>query len=52
MSNSVLSISNMVTSSVGMCDENIRSDLFNNIIVTGGNSLLQVIFKINLFVKH
>lgn len=52
MGSSMLSISNIVTTSIGMCDVDIRSNLFNNIVVTGGNSLLQVIFKTYLTVEN
>lgn len=52
MGGSELGISDMVTSSIGKCNENMRSTLFNNVIVTGGNSLLKVIFKMYLIVKN
>lgn len=48
----MLGISNIVTTSVGMCDADVRSNLFNNIVVTGGNSLLQVIFITYLTVNN
>ncbi|XP_075056679.1 actin-like protein 6A [Mixophyes fleayi] len=39
--NTMLGVSQVVTTSVGMCDSNMESKLYNNVIVTGGNSLLQ-----------
>nr|XP_054757650.1 actin-like protein 6B [Lytechinus pictus] len=39
--NSMLSMSHVVTTSVGLCDVDIRGALFSNVIVTGGNSLLR-----------
>lgn len=39
--NSMLSVGNVVTTSVGMCDIDIRSSLYSSVIVTGGNTLLQ-----------
>lgn len=38
----MLGISHIVTTSVGMCDVDVRPALYNNVIVTGGNSFLQV----------
>ncbi|XP_030849315.1 actin-like protein 6B [Strongylocentrotus purpuratus] len=38
---SMLSMSHVVTTSVGLCDVDIRGALFSNVIVTGGNSLLR-----------
>jgi len=42
MGGSMLSISHIVVTSAGMCDVDIRPTLYNNIVVTGGNSLIQV----------
>ncbi|XP_072163100.1 actin-like protein 6B [Diadema setosum] len=39
--NSMLSMSHVVTTSVGLCDVDIRGALYSNVIVTGGNSLLR-----------
>uniref|UniRef100_T1JBA2 Uncharacterized protein n=1 Tax=Strigamia maritima TaxID=126957 RepID=T1JBA2_STRMM len=39
--NTVLGISHIVTTSVGMCDIDIRPSLYGSIIVTGGNTLIQ-----------
>jgi len=39
--NTMLSVPQVVTTSVGMCDVDIRPSLYGSIIVTGGNTLLQ-----------
>ncbi|XP_063398458.1 actin-like protein 6B [Mytilus trossulus] len=39
--NSMLSVGHVVTTSVGMCDIDIRPSLYSSVIVTGGNTLLQ-----------
>lgn len=39
--NSMLSVGHTVTTSVGMCDIDIRPSLYNSVIVVGGNSLMQ-----------
>lgn len=44
MGGSMLGVSHIVTTSVGMCDVDVRPALYNNVIVTGGNSFLQVNF--------
>jgi actin-related protein len=44
MDKSILGLADMVVSTIGKCDANIKSDLFNHIIITGGNSLIRVIF--------
>ncbi|KAL4097230.1 hypothetical protein QTP88_022036 [Uroleucon formosanum] len=41
MGGSMLGVSHIVTTSVGMCDVDVRPALYNNVIVTGGNSFLQ-----------
>jgi actin-related protein len=46
MGGSMLGVSHIVTTSVGMCDVDVRPALYNNVIVTGGNSFLQVHFWI------
>ncbi|XP_074659955.1 actin-like protein 6B [Tubulanus polymorphus] len=38
--NSMLGIGHVVTTSVGMCDIDIRPSLYSSVIVTGGNSLI------------
>lgn len=38
--NSMLSMGHVVTTSVGMCDIDIRPSLYNSVIVVGGNSLI------------
>lgn len=38
--NSMLSVGPVVTTSVGMCDIDIRPSLYNSVIVVGGNTLL------------
>ncbi|KAJ6224338.1 hypothetical protein RDWZM_002883 [Blomia tropicalis] len=40
ISSSVMGMSQIVTTCVGLCDVEIRSSLYGNVIVTGGNSLL------------
>lgn len=44
MGGSMLSISHIVVTSAGMCDVDVRPTLYNNIVITGGNSLIQVIY--------
>lgn len=39
--NSMLGVSHIVSSSVGLCDVDIRLGLYSSVIVTGGNTLLQ-----------
>ena len=36
-----MAIPQLVTDAVGMCDNEVRTSMFTNIVVTGGNSLLQ-----------
>ncbi|XKL61234.1 hypothetical protein PGB90_008291 [Kerria lacca] len=38
---SMLGIGHIVTTSVGMCDVDIRPSLYSSVVVTGGNSFLQ-----------
>jgi len=38
--NSMLDVVHLITSSINMCDAELRSGLFSNIMVVGGNSLL------------
>ncbi|XP_002739133.1 actin-like protein 6B [Saccoglossus kowalevskii] len=38
--NTMLSVGHVVSTSIGMCDIDIRPSMYNSIIVTGGNSLL------------
>ncbi|KAL5006993.1 hypothetical protein ScPMuIL_015799 [Solemya velum] len=40
-SNTMLSVGHVVTTSVGMCDIDVRPSLYSSVIVVGGNSLLQ-----------
>lgn len=44
----MLGVGNVVTTSVGMCDVDVRPALYGSVIVTGGNSFIQV--KYLLFV--
>ena len=39
--NTMLSVGHVVTTSVGMCDIDIRPSLYSSVIVAGGNTLLQ-----------
>ncbi|CAM9752092.1 actin-like protein 6B [Lethenteron reissneri] len=39
--NTMLGVSHVVTTSVGMCDIDIRPGLYGSVIVSGGNTLLQ-----------
>nr|CAB3219850.1 actin-like protein 6B [Phallusia mammillata] len=39
--NSMLGVPHVVTSCINMCDVDIRPGLYNSVIVTGGNTLLQ-----------
>jgi len=38
---SVMSMSQIVTTSVGMCEIDVRPQLYGNLIITGGNTLIQ-----------
>ena len=38
----MLGAAHVVTTSVGMCDVDLRPSLYGNVVVTGGNTLLQV----------
>ena len=40
--NTMLGVSHVTTSSINLCDVDIRFALYSSVIVTGGNSLLQV----------
>jgi len=40
-SGATLGAAHVVTTSVGMCDVDLRPSLYGNVVVTGGNSLLQ-----------
>lgn len=44
--NTMLGVGNVVTTSVGMCDVDVRPALYGSVIVTGGNSFIQVKFLI------
>ncbi|XP_073731764.1 actin-like protein 6B isoform X2 [Misgurnus anguillicaudatus] len=39
--NTMLGVGHVVTTSIGMCDMDIRPGLYGSVIVTGGNTLLQ-----------
>ena len=41
----MLGAAHVVTTSVGMCDVDLRPSLYGNVVVTGGNTLLQVIMS-------
>jgi actin-related protein len=38
----MLGVGHIVTTSVGMCDVDVRPSLYGSVVVTGGNSFLQV----------
>lgn len=38
----MLGVGHIVTTSVGMCDVDVRPALYGSVVVTGGNSFLQV----------
>jgi actin-related protein len=40
--NTMLGVGHIVTTSVGMCDVDVRPSLYGSVVVTGGNSFLQV----------
>ena len=46
---SMLGVGHIVTTSVGMCDVDVRPSLYNSVVVTGGNSFLQVSSKMSKF---
>lgn len=39
---SMLGISSLVTTSIGACDVDVRPMLYSNVMVTGGNSCIEV----------
>ncbi|PSN36370.1 Actin-like protein 6B [Blattella germanica] len=39
--NTMLGVGHIVTTSVGMCDVDVRPALYGSVVVTGGNSFLQ-----------
>ncbi|XP_014234274.1 actin-like protein 6B [Trichogramma pretiosum] len=39
--NTIVGVGNIVTTSVGMCDVDIRPALYGSVVVTGGNSFIQ-----------
>ena len=41
----------VVTTSVGMCDVDLRPSLYGNVVVTGGNTLLAVSVDIYYITK-
>jgi len=41
----MLGVGHIVTTSVGMCDVDVRPSLYGSVVVTGGNSFLQVNIK-------
>lgn len=42
--NTMLGVGHIVTTSVGMCDVDVRPALYGSVVVTGGNSFIQVEF--------
>jgi len=51
--NSMLDIVHLITSSIGMCDPELRPGLFSNIMVVGGNSLLMgFVDRLNFEFNH
>jgi len=45
--NTMLGVGHIVTTSVGMCDVDVRPALYGSVVVTGGNSFIQVEFYIS-----
>ena len=43
----MLGAAHVVTTSVGMCDVDLRPSLYGNVVVTGGNTLLAVSVAVN-----
>lgn len=41
--NTMLGVGHIVQTSVGMCDVDVRPALYGSVVVTGGNSFIQVI---------
>ena len=41
--NTMLGVGHIVATSVGMCDVDVRPALYGSVVVTGGNSFIQVI---------
>ena len=50
--NTMLGVPHVLSSSINMCDVDIRPSLYSSVIVTGGNSLLRVsrVFFTNLYI--
>lgn len=44
----MLGAGQLASTSVGMCDADVRLSLYGSIVVTGGNTLLQVIYPLHL----
>lgn len=42
--NTMLGVGHIVATSVGMCDVDMRPSLYASVVVTGGNSFIQVQF--------
>lgn len=42
--NTMLGVGHIVATSVGMCDVDMRPSLYASVVVTGGNSFIQVEF--------
>lgn len=42
--NTMLGVGHIVQTSVGMCDVDVRPALYGSVVVTGGNSFIQVCF--------
>ena len=40
--NTMLGVGHIVTTSVGMCDADVRPALYGSVVITGGNSFIQV----------
>lgn len=48
----MLGAGQLASTSVGMCDADVRLSLYGSIVITGGNTLLQVIKLKYLFLQH
>lgn len=40
--NTMLGVGHIVATSVGMCDVDVRPALYGSVVITGGNSFIQV----------
>lgn len=50
--NTMLGVGHIVTTSVGMCDVDVRPALYGSVVVTGGNSFIQVYIDKKMLISY